>query len=49
MKARVPETDHGIVGQDLVEMYDRLQRNLRDKGWIDTDAIIKSAIFRAYA
>ena len=49
MRQRVPETDHGIVGEDLVEMYDRLQRNLRDKVWIETDAIIEAGISRGHA
>ena len=43
-RPRVSETDHGIVGKDLVAMYDELQRNLRDKGWIETKAILESGI-----
>jgi len=31
-KQRVSETDHGIVGEFNVSMYDQMQRNLRDRG-----------------
>jgi ubiquinone/menaquinone biosynthesis C-methylase UbiE len=43
-KARIPETGHGIQGQPTVEIYDQMQRRLRDKRWIETDDIIKSGI-----
>ncbi len=35
-KPRVPETDSGIQGVDIVAMYDQMQRALRDKGWMET-------------
>ena len=41
---RIPETDHGIQGTITVAAYDEMQRHLRDKGWIETQAIIKSGI-----
>ena len=44
VKPRVIETDQGIQGEFVVEMYDRMQRRLRDKGWIETQAIIKSGL-----
>jgi ubiquinone/menaquinone biosynthesis C-methylase UbiE len=46
---RIPETDHGIQGEVNVAEYNRMQRNLRDKGWIETDEIIKSGITQGHA
>lgn len=43
-RSRVPETDQGIEGELTVEMYDRMQRRLRDRSWIETDDVIKSGI-----
>jgi len=43
-KPRVKETDQGIQGEFTVQIYDKFQRRMRDKGWIETDAIIKSGI-----
>ena len=43
-KPRVKETDQGIQGEFTVEIYDRFQRKMRDRGWIETSAIIKSGI-----
>jgi ubiquinone/menaquinone biosynthesis C-methylase UbiE len=43
-RSRVPETDHGIQGHLTVEIYDQMQRRLRDKGWIETPDITKSGI-----
>jgi ubiquinone/menaquinone biosynthesis C-methylase UbiE len=43
-RARVPETEVGIQGGVTVETYDRMQRRLRDKGWIETGDIIKSGL-----
>jgi len=34
-KPRVKETDQGIQGEFTVEIYDRFQRKMRDKGWIE--------------
>jgi len=48
-KQRVSETDHGIVGEFNVSMYDQMQRNLRDRGWIETKALLKSGIARGHA
>lgn len=48
-KLRVPETDHGIIGATTVHMYDRLQRNLRDRGWIETNALLKAGIHEGHA
>ena len=43
-KPRIKETDQGIQGEVTVQVYDAFQRGMRDKGWIETDAIIKSGI-----
>lgn len=44
MRARVPETDHGIQGEFNVEIYDQMMRRLRDRGWMETEAIVASGI-----
>jgi ubiquinone/menaquinone biosynthesis C-methylase UbiE len=46
---RVPETDQGIQGEFAVGVYDRMQRKLRDKGWIETKDVIKSGITNGLA
>jgi len=49
---RVPErteTDQGIVGEYTVSMYDLLQRNLRDRGLIQTKGVLGSGITRGHA
>lgn len=43
-KQRVPETNSGIQGEFTVAMYDRMQQQLRDKGWIETGDILKNGI-----
>jgi ubiquinone/menaquinone biosynthesis C-methylase UbiE len=43
-RPRVPGTNQGIQGQLTVEIYDQMQRRLRDKGWIETREIIKGGI-----
>jgi ubiquinone/menaquinone biosynthesis C-methylase UbiE len=43
-RSRVPETDQGIQGQLTVEVYDQMQRRLRNKGWIETQDVIKAGI-----
>jgi hypothetical protein len=48
-RSRVPETDEGIQGQLTVEIYDQMQRRLRDKGWIETREITKSGITHGIA
>jgi ubiquinone/menaquinone biosynthesis C-methylase UbiE len=39
-KPRIPETDHGIQGEFTVAAYDEMQRTLRDRGWIETKALL---------
>jgi ubiquinone/menaquinone biosynthesis C-methylase UbiE len=48
-KPRVKETDQGIQGERMVEIYDQFQRGMRDKGWIETNAIIKGGIQHGHA
>lgn len=43
-KPRIRETDEGIQGEFDVRVYDRMARRLRDKGWMETDSIIKAEI-----
>jgi ubiquinone/menaquinone biosynthesis C-methylase UbiE len=43
-RPRVIETDEGIQGEFTVQIYDRMQRKLRDKGWIETKDVINSGI-----
>jgi ubiquinone/menaquinone biosynthesis C-methylase UbiE len=43
-RSRVPETDQGIQGHLTVEVYDQMQRRLRNKGWIETQDVIKVGI-----
>ena len=44
IRERVVETDEGIQGEFTVVIYDRMQRRFRDKGWMETKAIIQSGI-----
>jgi ubiquinone/menaquinone biosynthesis C-methylase UbiE len=44
VKPRIIETDEGIQGEFTVEVYDRMMRNLRDKGWIETELVLKTGI-----
>ena len=44
VKPRVVETNEGIQGEFTVEVYDKMMRNLRDKGWIETDLVLKTGI-----
>ena len=48
-KNRIPETDHGIQGEVTVRQYDEMQRNLRDRGWMETKAMIASGIDHGHA
>lgn len=43
-RPRVAETDHGIEGELAVAIYDEFQRRMRDRGWIETKAILKEGI-----
>jgi ubiquinone/menaquinone biosynthesis C-methylase UbiE len=43
-KLRVPETGSGITGEFTVQSYDLMQRNFKDKGWIETKLLIQEGI-----
>jgi ubiquinone/menaquinone biosynthesis C-methylase UbiE len=49
VKPRVIETGEGIQGEFNVELYDRMMRSLRDRGWVETDQILKSGITEGLA
>ena len=44
VKPRIIETDHGIQGEYDIEIYDQMMRRMRDKGWIETNLILKAGI-----
>ena len=46
VKPRVIETDEGIQGEFTVEVYDKMMRHLRNKGWIETESVLKTGINR---
>jgi ubiquinone/menaquinone biosynthesis C-methylase UbiE len=43
-KTRVIETESGITGEFNTQMYDVMMRNMRDKGWIETNLVLKEGI-----
>ncbi|NMB54866.1 MAG: class I SAM-dependent methyltransferase [Leptolinea sp.] len=48
-KARIPETNDGIQGELIVAQYDQMQRDFRDKGWMETSSLIASGVTRGHA
>ncbi len=48
-RSRIPETDQGIQGEVTVANYDQMQRHLRDRGWIETRALLESGITQGHA
>jgi len=44
VKPRVAETNEGIQGEFTVEEYDLIMRNIRYKGWIETELVFKTGI-----
>ena len=44
IRERITETHEGIQDEFTVEVYDRFLKRMRDKGWMETDQIIKSGI-----
>ena len=44
VKTRVPETEDGIQGEFDVRTYDTFMRGMRDRGWMETNEIIKAGI-----
>lgn len=49
VKPRVIETNEGIQGEVDVAIFNRMQRRFRDKGWMETHALIKSGIASGHA
>jgi len=49
VKPRVVETGQGIQGEFDVRIYDSMMRRMRDKGWIETDLILKAEIKQGLA
>jgi ubiquinone/menaquinone biosynthesis C-methylase UbiE len=49
VKPRVVETTEGIQGEFDVEMYDRMMRRMRDRGWLETRLILKAGIQQGMA
>jgi ubiquinone/menaquinone biosynthesis C-methylase UbiE len=48
-KTREVKSDHGIQGEVDVHCYDVMQRHLRNKGWIETDELIRFGIIEGKA
>jgi ubiquinone/menaquinone biosynthesis C-methylase UbiE len=48
-RRRIVETDSGIQGEFNITTYDKMQRKLRDKGWIETKDIINCGINKGLA
>jgi ubiquinone/menaquinone biosynthesis C-methylase UbiE len=46
---RLPETDHGIQGAITVAQYDEMLKHLRDRGYLETPALLKSGLTRGHA
>lgn len=44
VKPRVVETNEGIQGELDVQIFNKMQRRHRDKGWLETGALIKNGI-----
>ncbi len=44
VKKRIIETNEGIQGEFDVGIYDQMQRRMRDKGWMETDLILKKGM-----
>lgn len=49
VKPRIPETDQGVQGEFIVEMYDKMSRKFRDIKLLQTNQIIKSGITHGLA
>ncbi len=48
-KKRVTETNEGIQGEFNVEIFDSFQRRMRDRGWMETDRLIKEGLTCGHA
>ena len=44
VRPRISETDQGITGEFNTKAYDLMMRTMRDRGWIETNLVIKEGI-----
>jgi len=44
VRSRVVETEEGIQGEFNVEVYNRMMRRFRDKGWLEVNLLLKAGI-----
>ena len=44
VRSRVVETEEGIQGEFNVEVYNRMMRRFRDKGWLEVNLVLKAGI-----
>jgi len=49
VRPRVIETGDGIEGAVTVSIYNEFQRHMRDRGWIETQALIKAGMTQGRA
>ena len=49
VRSRVVETSEGIQGEFNTQTYDRMMRRMRDKGWLETNLILKAGIKKGLA
>jgi len=47
--SRVVETSEGIQGEFNTQTYDRMMRRMRDKGWLETNLILRAGITQGLA
>ncbi|MCD4844610.1 MAG: class I SAM-dependent methyltransferase [Methanosarcinales archaeon] len=49
VKPRIPETDQGVQGEFIVEIYDKMSRKFRDRKLLQTNQIIKAGLTHGLA
>ena len=49
VRSRVVETSEGIQGEFNTQTYDRMMRRMRDKGWLETNLILRAGITKGFA
>jgi ubiquinone/menaquinone biosynthesis C-methylase UbiE len=49
VRSRVVETSEGIQGEFNTQTYDRMMRRMRDKGWLETNLILRAGITKGLA
>ncbi len=49
VKPRIVETDEGIQGEFNVQIYDKMMRKMRDRGWLETKLILNAGIEQGLA